>query len=737
MMIRILPLMIVLLSIVFPSMAETESRMYTRISLDGEWDFRTIRGVYTASEATSNAPKKWRKINVPANWFMENVDHAGSAIYRRKITLDEISEKKKYFIRFSGVDYALDLWVNNHFVGSHEGYFQAFEFNFSDYLNAGANTIHAVVHSPNEPVGRVWSLHKRLIKGIFNHHDTRPGGAWSERGQDQNTGGIWNGVTLYIKGETHFEAIKMHADFDPEEFADNKHGKISISYKLNRQKQKANTEIQLRLTPINFEGASYVKKIDQDFTRRGYHQFEIKHDNVQLWWPFEIGQPNLYEAELTLYVNGIISDTYRETFGYRSITRTASNGQWFVNGKRFFLRGTNYIPTQWLSEMSDEDYDTDLGLMRSANINAVRVHAHVGSQKFYDAADRMGILVWQDFPLQWGYDDSEEFKLNANRQAREMLNQFDHHPSIFVWSLHNEPPWDADWMKYKYPDYDKNQNRELTHSLYETVKNSDPTRYTHMHSSTAEHPWLGWYSGKWTDYANPTTENLISEFGAQALPDLQSLRRIFPEQTVWPDQEDEWKLWQYHNFQKHELTNIAGVKIGSSIEEFIENTQTYQATLTKYAAESLRRQKYNPVGGIFQFMFNENWPSVNWGILDYWRNPKPGYRSLKIAYQPILISFEWRERAFKIGESVDTTLWVVNDLYENHPGAKINLSLRMSDGVTPVGEYMVNVKEDSVLRVAIWQRVFTQAGSYTLAARLTSRDGKTLSLNEYQFQIVE
>lgn len=83
------------------------------------------------------------------------------------------------------------------------------------------------------------------------------------------------------------------------------------------------------------------------------------------------------------------------------------------------------------------------------------------------------MVIWQDFPLQWGYIDSPEFISNAQFQAKEMVEQFYNHPSILVWSAHNEPPWDASWMKYKYADYDKNQNLELDNKVFQTLKSLD------------------------------------------------------------------------------------------------------------------------------------------------------------------------------------------------------------------------------------------------------------------------
>ena len=134
------------------------------------------------------------------------------------------------------------------------------------------------------------------------------------------------------------------------------------------------------------------------------------------------------------------------------------------------------------------------------------------------------------------------------------------------------------------------------------------------------HGW-GWYSGNWQDYGKPTHEAFITEFGAQALPDLAGLRKIFGEENMWPDTDEKWALWDYHNSQKHETFDLARVSMGASPEESIRNTQEYQTQLVQFAAEAYRRQRFQPVSAIFQFMFVEDWPSVNWGIVDYWRTP--------------------------------------------------------------------------------------------------------------------
>ena len=216
-------------------------------------------------------------------------------------------------------------------------------------------------------------------------------------------------------------------------------------------------------------------------------------------------------------------------------------------------------------------------------------------------------------------------------------------------------------MKYKYKDYNKEQNIRLDDEVYQVLQLADSSRYSHKSSLTAEHPWLGWYSGSWLDYAKPTTQRWITEFGAQALPIKSTLEQIVGSENLWPKNKKQWDVWKYHNFQQEQTFNVAKVVKGKNIEEFIANTQQYQMKLTAFAAESYRRQKGQPVNAIFQFMFVEDWASMNWGIVDYQRKVKPGYESLKIAYQPLLPSIEYNVAELALCCNANFSLWLIND----------------------------------------------------------------------------
>lgn len=690
----------------------------------------------------------WQPIKVPSNWYLQGHDLSGVVWYRHQFQVDPALKGKFVQLVFQGVDYRADVWLNGQHLGFHEGYFHPFQFPISNYLRSDQkNNLVVRVNSPYEEPEQGWSLHKRLIKGIFNHHDTRPGGAWSLRGQEKNTGGIWAPVFLRVSEQVAIANVHVTPKLthSPAESASPSQIESVPSTALaevdltvtNLEASPQSVQLRLQLRPQNFSGLPTPPVGLSKTLKPGQNSIKVQLpiQNPQLWWTWEHGHPNLYNLNVQILGDKRLLDQANTVFGLRSIDFDPATQIWTLNGKRIFIRGTNYISTQWLSEMTPEKYSHDLALIKQANINAIRVHAHIEAQSFYQHCDRNGLLVWQDFPLQWGYTDDPAFTQEAVRQATEMVNLLYNHPSIMAWSMHNEPPWDADWMKYKYSDYNPQQNQALDQTLFDHVSQLDRSRWVQKAGTVKEHPWLGWYFGKWQDYANPTQQAMITEFGAQALPNLPALRRIFTDLVLWPQTDADWETWNYHNFQKRETFDIAQVSMGRNPQEFIDNTQHYQAQLTQLAAESYRRQRFQPVSTIFQFMFVEDWPSVNWGIVDYWREPKSGYTALQTAYQPVLPSIAWKSQTLRSGESQRLELWVINDLWQRFPQAKLSYRLQRDWQTVDAKTISLSISADSGQRVTTLDYPGLQPGSYQLLVQLSRSDSTLLGQNRFQFQV--
>ncbi|MEA1880254.1 MAG: glycoside hydrolase family 2 TIM barrel-domain containing protein [Campylobacterota bacterium] len=656
-------------------------------SLNGAWSYykqnlpKSNQHVYTfdGNEKT---------MKIPNNWYLNGINYAGIIWFKKTINTKNLPAASTHFLTFNGVDYLCDVWVNNQFVGSNTGYFNPFEFDISSYLNVGDNDIQIRVNSPLENYPTNYSLHKTLLRGIFSHHDTRPGGAWSALGQDKNSGGIWADVA--IKSYKHYKlsdlkitpvletnGVKVDIKVIIDKLQQSSHSSL-LYYKQSKQQQN----VKISFVPYNFNGVSYNKIFKLDNDKAQHFTFFLK--DAKHWYTHDRGFPHLYTMTLEM------DDTkLSQNVGFKQLYQNDKE-QYVLNNTPLFLKGTNYISSQYLSEMNKNKFKKDLLLMKKAHINTIRVHAHIEPKMFYDLCDEMGFLVWQDYNLQWGYIEDDSFRKEAHKQMLTMVDQLYNHASIMLWSIHNEPPYNSEWMKWKYENYSNKQNKNLDTFLYDALIQYDAYHITKKLSSNLEHPWFGWYTGVYQDFSNPSLAKTISEYGAQALPNLSSLQKILPSKYLIPKNKKAKKIWEYHNFQ-FDWSEKNGLKYQDDLKVFIEQTQTYQAKLIKYATEMLRLQKYENTTAIFQFMFNEGWPSMNWGIVDYYRKTKLGYHALKEAYAPIII-------VTKQNENNLLEFYVVNDTL--HAMENCTLTVDVStDGRDQTYIYPVSSASDSVTKV--------------------------------------
>lgn len=620
--------------------------------LNGNWNYlKDEFNEYSFEEAKEKLNSSQNEIKVPKNWQLTGIDNfSGSIWYLKTFRIeDDKLPNTVNILKFNGIDYFADVWLNGSFIGHHEGYFQPFHFNVTDQLNfKKSNQLIVKVNSPKEEPDKVWPLKKQLIKGIFNHHDCRPG-SWSmEFGQDQNTGGIWNDVELFINEKIFISNAKITSSLDDEY----KTARIQINIEyLSQLQSPLATSLILEVQAPDKSIQTFRKDITISSGQSEIIVF-FKIMRPKLWWSWDLGKQNIYNVKLTFEKLKV----YKEEFAIRKV-ELDKNGKFFLNGKELFLRGTNIIPTQFLSELNTERIEKIVGLIKAANVNAVRVHAHVNRRELYSKFDKKGIIVWQDFSLQWTYEESEVFTENAVRQIKEMVNVLYNHPSICFWCCHNEPG---------------NQVKTLDPLLKEAVLSQDQSRIIRLASNYEEHPYDGWYWGNKEHFAAAPMGPIVTEFGAQGLPDVKSLKKFIPEENLFPPDLEKWK---YHNFQPDTTFNIAKIPLGRNVIEFVENSQNYQSELLKTAIHFYRRKKNNGITGIFQFMFIDCWPSITWSVVDYYLVKKKAYNTLKECFSPVLLSVFLRQDQYFVESKLNFDFHIINDTHKKLNKLELNISI--------------------------------------------------------------
>ncbi len=721
-------------------------------SLAGEWRYLPYSGDGDLASAAID-DSKWPTMALPSNWFLQGstkypanakatvvtlaanapgvlapidpeagLDYAGTVWFRRNFEW-EGDRSHPAILDVDMSDYYTDVFVNGHAAGHHEGYFQLWSVDLTKYLRSGRNLIALRISAPPQPFDMSqqfpvsWPKNQNQIKGIFAYHDTRPGGT-SVRGQERSTGGLIRDISL--RSSSGVDLIELNVT--PLDVTQSS-ARLLIKAKLhNWTAESAPISVAGQIHAANFSPDVPLKFSVSGNASPGdsYLTTELRVDHPALWWSWDYGKPNLYKASAQLMNSaGAPIDAKQVQFGIRSISHD-DQWVWHLNGERIYQRGSNYIATQWMSQADRAWYERDVKLMKEANLNAVRVHAHLERPEFYDVADELGVMVWQDFPLQWGYTDMPSFHQNASQQARDMVERYFDHPSIIAWCIHNESPHAMDWMQKR----DPKQNLQLDTDLVAEVASLDPSRVAHRDSGTGDgHTYPGWYNGNIREFKTEQVPPFITEYGAEALPNLETLRTIFDTKDLFPSTDDGWEAWKYADFQPQQTFKDNGIDKGASIEEFIRNSQAYQVKIIRYGTENFRRQKWTKSTGIYQFMFTDDWPSITWSVLDYYRRPKAGFFALQNSMQPVLPSIDYQID----NPDAPLSIVVVNDLHQSMPAILKWWVGEAGSHQGSVQQSKITIPEDGVAQpIAIGSQPEVTRGSKTLEVWLEDSAGKRL-----------
>ena len=666
------------------------------MALPTSWYLMGSKSYPGKARATARLMESGSPADLPAPPKDVGFDYEGTVWFRKTITWD--GAPGVTVLDLDMVDYYAEVFVNGASVGKHEGYFQRWSVDVSAALRKGKNLVAVKVSAPalafdlaqQFPVS--WPKQQNEIKGVFGYHDTRPG-ATSLRGQERGTGGILRGIGLRASSGVDLVELKV----TPLDVSEASARLVVEAVTRNWGKKPVDATLAGTIRAKNFPSTvrlpvSFAVRAAPGLSRS---VGEVKIDKPALWWSWDYGKPNLYtlDAELGPKGAGPALDAKVVAFGVRSITRDDS---WVVrlNGQRIYARGSNYISTQWLSQADRAFYEKDIKLVLGANLNSLRVHAHLERPEFYDVADEMGVMIWQDFPLQWGYTDEPVFHDEAKRQAVDMIDRYYDHPSIIVWCMHNESPHSMSWMKKKDPQ----QNARLDEELLAVAKQNDPARIPHSDSGAGDgHSYTGWYVFQIGDLVHDMPkERYITEFGAEGLPGAETLKAMFDDAAMWPDTPLDWEAWKYADFQPDQTFNLAKVKQGKTLAEFIASSQRYQANLIRFQTEVFRRAKWTKTTGLYQFMFVDDWPSITWSVVDYYRRPKLAYATLRDSMQRLLPSIEYD--IHKADGPI--SLWVVNDHLQGVPKATVKWKLTdpRSGSKPVVRSVTVDIPADGVIK---------------------------------------
>jgi beta-mannosidase len=645
--------------------------------------------------------RDWARVAVPGHWHSEpaldSVD--GPVFYRHPFTADRLDADRRAWLTFEGLFYQADIWLDGSYLGDTEGYFAPQTFEVSDHLRQRDDHLVAVELSCSPQTDL---RHKRNLTGVFQH--------WDAIDPAFNPGGIWAPVTLTTTGPVRLASLRILC-----REATTERATLDIRAVLDADTARSVTVTTAVRRADGAPGAPTVAGASEDHNLAAGPnrvRWRVTVDRPALWWPHALGGRTLHDVTVDVAVGGESSDSRIVTTGLRQVR--VRNFIARVNGERLFLKGANLGPgRRSLAEVTPDDVRRDLQLARGAGLDLLRVHAHIGAPALYDEADRTGMLLWQDLPLQWGYGP---VRREAVRQARQAVDLLGHHPSLAMWCGHDEPavpgptPGD-DTMARPRPRSWRDglpgwSHTGLDRSVRRALERADPSRPVIAHAGVPPHPSggtdthlsLGWDQGDERDLPRliarwPVLARFIGSFGPAAVPGTDSF--MAPE--AWPDLD-----WDHlHGAHGMDVATFARRIAPADHGDFAgwrDATQAYQARVVRHHVETLRRLKYRPTGGFCHALLADAQPAVSRALLDDRRVPKAGYAALAAACAPVIVVADRPAASYPPGSRVDLDVHVVSDLRRPMSGVRATAVLSWPGGSRRWG-WSGQVPADACVRI--------------------------------------
>jgi len=358
----------------------------------------------------------WPEVPVPGHWRStpEFAETDGPLLYRHRFHLSPPADGERCFVTLDGVMYQADVWLDGAYLGDPEGYFFPHSFDITGLARLSDEHVLAVeVACPPQRQPNA----KRTITGVLQHSDMIDP-AW-------NPGGLWRPVRVERTGPARIDRLRVLC-------RDANDARAHLRLHARLDSDVARTV----LIRTSVDGATLAEQSTTLAAGLNEVDWDVDINDPRLWWPWSLGPQHLTEVQVEVLVAGAASHARTVRTGMREVG--VENWVFSVNGERLFVKGANLAPTRRaLADATPEQVHRDVALAREAGLDLLRVRGHVGRDELYDAADELGVLLWQDFPLQWGY--ARSIRKQAVRQAREAVDHLGHHPSIALWCAHSDP----------------------------------------------------------------------------------------------------------------------------------------------------------------------------------------------------------------------------------------------------------------------------------------------------------
>ena len=681
---------------------------------------------------------EWQNITVP--YYAGPTGNAVS-YYRTGFFLKKPAPHQSAWLHFDGVDYIAEVFLNGSLLGTHEGFFGAFEFDCTPYLHDGENTLVVTVRNDYVYGGNQGPTSEPIrLEGDKMYAATGYGYDDSETGWHHCPPGfgICEGVTVEIRERAYISDVFVRPMPETSEFevwcevyncdyAPLRN--VKLCYSVYGRNFEATVIAQYPYEPITLSNADrgdIIRLSDltdeskkKDLIKLNFHKGEnliklrFPMENPRLWSP---ETPYLYEAQISLYTEDALRDTAVCSFGMRSFTQDLTSekkGMFYLNGKSIRLRGANTMGFEQ-QDVLRGDFDMllyDMLMAKACNMNFLRLTQRPVQKEIYALCDEIGLMLQTDLPL---FTVMRRTKFAEGvRQSEEMEKRIRSHPSSILITYMNEPMANGGNRPHRH------LVREETDAFYaacdSAVRLLNPDRvikhidgdYDPPDSTLPDnHCYCTWYNGHGIDMGKLHRGYWLGvkegwyygcgEFGAEGLDPVPLMRARYPKEWL-PATPEEEKTWTPARIKDSQSGNMHYFYYDTqdNLEDWVKESHIHQRFGTKLQTEAFRRDPNMVTIAIHLFI--DAWPS-GWmkTIVDCERNPKPAFFAYMDALTPLMINIRSDRKTYFSGEPVRTELFICNDTHISADGHRIRLELLKKDGsLTLSGEYDAAFGENS------------------------------------------
>jgi exo-1,4-beta-D-glucosaminidase len=678
-----------------------------------------------------------------------------------RTTFHAPSGQGSYWLEFPGINYRADIWLNGRQIATGTqiaGMYAAHTLNVTDAIRPGADNVLAVKVTPERAIQDVNGV--ELADSWFDwinwkylgyHGPRRPGSHGISFVADRNAG-IWKPVYLHSTGALSLSHPLVNSDLPLPRtdsatltvYADVTNSSTSrvrgmVTAEISRSgKPGIHIEQSVAMNP------GETREVVFDPSR--FPQLRVLHPD--LWWPYTIGKPNLYQLKLQTSVASQLSDSASIRFGIRKITQLRDTDEQFpevgkggnfylqVNGRNYLIRGADYTP-DLLYKYDPEREAAQLGYVKDLGLNLLRWESKISSEHIIDLADEEGIPLmfgwmccnqWENWD-QWSAEDQRV----AGESLRSQINMLRSHAAVFIWANGSDglppPPIRAEYHHILASLHWNNAVVDTVSSFAKGPNGEPEWSGIHMQGPYSWRPPSYWFSGRYAAARGSCAEQGDNEH----IPPYESLQKFIPPDKLWPINQ----VWYFHSGSNPGNNTLANVQRAidrrygpsANAEEFAWKAQLAHYENTRAQFEDFAANGWANHKMTMYWMLNSQWPSFFGHIYDYYLKPGGAYFGAKKGLRPLSVVFDY----YATGDHSRAFIRLVNQTPD--PESELTVRTRIYDlaGHLRYDRQAkgLRVSASGVTQALIITRLTNITPVYFVRCQLLNRTGTTLVDNVY------